>query len=265
MAKTLGLALGSGSDRGFAHIGVLKALAEAEVKINFLSGSSMGAVVGAYYALHQETDKLEKIALNIAPAEWWKLVDVNLPSISLIKGEKLRQFLIDNLYGLATFEDLKIPLRVVATTLEEGKPYIINSGLVVDAVLASSTLPGIFPPKEMGGRHLIDGGLSEAVPLDELDWFGADIRIGVDLYSYTLESEEKYEMKEVLMRAYRLYMARLSQLEKYHNDVRTVILRPQTNEGLETLTFTHARPNILAGYLATTTSMTLIKQLVMVV
>lgn len=262
MNHQLGVALGSGADRGFAHIGVLKVLAENGIGISAISGASMGAVVAAHYALYLDPGKSEKVALALSNKELLKLVDLNNPVVSLIKGEKIRRFLKENLFGEATFTETKIPLAITASSLENGASYIFRRGSLVDAVMASSTLPGIFPPFEIDGLHLIDGGLADAVPLDALDLLGAEKRIGVDLYSYNLISPEKFSAKEVIFRAYRLYLSKLSAALAYKNDSRTIILRPKTDEGIETLTFSRAKPNIAAGETEAKQALTEIRKLI---
>lgn len=248
MQKKLGLALGSGADRGFAHIGVIKVLKEAGIEIDCVSGSSMGALVAAHYALHKDIHKLESLALEFPKtAGVLQLIDLNNPIVSFIKGEKIREYLKNNLLGDANFSDTKIPLRIAATTLEEGNTYIFEKGSLIDAVIASSTIPGILPPFEIEGLHLIDGGLADAIPLNALDQMGALVRIGVNLYSYQAMTLPKFNAKDVVMRAYRLYLSKLSWAYHYQDDERTIMLNPQTDEGIESLTFSRARPNILAG------------------
>jgi len=262
--KKVGLALGSGADRGFAHIGVLKALEAAGIDIDAISGASMGAVVAAAYALDKDIARIEKLALEFSQIELMKMVDLNNPITSLIKGEKIKQWLIEKLYGEATFEQTQIPLAIAATALEDGSAVFIRSGRIVDAVMASATLPGIMPPQEVEGKHLIDGGLAEAVPLSILAEMGAQVRVGVDLYGYTQTLPNNFNAREVIERTYRLYLTKLSQIYYLYPKKQTVLIWPQTEEGIESLTFTHAKVNIEAGEKAAWEKMELIKKLIQV-
>lgn len=251
MTTKIGLALGSGADRGYAHIGVIKTLLENHVPIDCIAGTSMGALVGAYFALKGEVSDLEQLALSFSTTRLIQLLDWTLPTTSFIRGLKIRKFLTETFFGDAKFSDTQIPLAIVATRLEDGLPYIFNQGLLVDAVLASGALPGLLPPFEIDGVHLIDGGLAEAVPLTAVASLGADLKIGVDLYSYALTPINSFGIKEVLARTYRLYLQKLSAIERQKTDDRSIIICPQTDEGIETLAFSRAKPNIDAGCMAT--------------
>jgi len=246
--KTIGLALGSGAGRGFAHIGVIKTLEKNNIPIDYISGTSMGAIIAAHYALFKDINKLEELAISIKSADIISLIDLNNPLVSFIKGQKVRQFLTSKLYGEKTFSDTKIPLRISATTLEEGKSFIFKNGSIIDAVIASGTLPGIFPATEKDGKHLIDGGLVNGVPVDLLNEFNPDIIIAVDLYTLDENYRPKnYNLRQVIDRTYRIYISRLSDFreKEYKNNV--IIIKPKIFEGLEALSFVSAEKNIKKG------------------
>lgn len=245
--KTVGLALGSGADRGYAHIGVLKTLLKNNILLDYVSGTSIGAIIAAYYALTLDIAKMEKIALDIGPATLASLIDINNPFISALKGEKIRDFLQKNLFGEKTFSETKIPLRIGATVLEDGSCFVFKEGKIIDAVMASYAIPGLLPPVMIDSKHLIDGGLTSAVPTELLSEFHPDLIIGVDLYRYGLFSSEKYDLRAVLDRTYKIYLSRLSGIEHKENRKNTLILNPVTDEGPETLLFTHAEKNIKIG------------------
>lgn len=181
----IGLALGSGGARGLAHIGVIKALERAGVKIDFIAGSSMGAWVGAWYARHLNIGQVEKFALAM---DWKQVADLLLDLDfrgGLVGGEKMEKLVRAHL-GDMKFSDLKIPLSVVTSDLYSGEKVALDKGDVVRAVRASMSVPIIFKPTVIGGRTLVDGGLVEPVPVTTVRNMGADIVIAVNLDAHHL-------------------------------------------------------------------------------
>jgi len=173
-AKTA-LALGSGSARGMAHIGVIKALLEKRVKIDMIAGASMGALVGAAFAREGRIDDIEHIAVNM---DWKKVMGLADPHFFMlnkgfIHGEKVKEFL-KAFIGDVSFSDLKIPFSVVTCDMKNGGKKVINKGFVVEAVRASISIPGIFTPVPIGGSFFIDGGVVEPVPVATAREMGAD-------------------------------------------------------------------------------------------
>lgn len=179
MRKKIGLALGSGSSRGWAHIGVLKALEEAHIPIDYIAGTSIGAWVGAAYACG-ELNNLEKFVLELD----WKTVlsyfDVTFPRRGLLDGNKIYHLISQHILK-QNIEDLNIPFCCVATDLLTGHEVRFYTGNLVEAVRASISLPGIFTPLEKDGMYLVDGGLVNPVPVNVVKDFGADVIIAVDL------------------------------------------------------------------------------------
>lgn len=179
----IGLALGGGGARGLAHIGVLKALVKANIKIDYIAGTSMGAFMGALYGVGIEVDEMTVEALSFNKRKaMTKLVDVAIPKKSILKGKKVFRY-IDDLLDRADFRDLKIPLRIVATDLSNGDQVIINKGNLARAIQASICVPGIFPPVKINNKYLVDGGVANPTPVDQVIDMGADVVIGVDLIS----------------------------------------------------------------------------------
>lgn len=184
MAKSrrpkIGLALGSGGSKGLAHIGIIKILEENNIPIDFIAGSSIGAMVGGFYASGLSAKKIEKIALS---ADWRKVFSVLFePSLKkgLIGGEKVKTFIESYING-KNFEDCKIPFVAVATDLKTGEIVILNNGEMASAIIASLSIPLIFKPVEIDGRMLADGGLSAPVPVEIARNMGSDIIIAVNL------------------------------------------------------------------------------------
>ena len=170
----VGLALGSGAARGFAHIGIIKALKEKKVSIDMIAGSSMGALVGACYARGGEITDLEEIVLKIDWKQLIRLADPNLVLLlkGIVHGKKVKE-LLKALIGDIDFKDLKIPLTVVTTDVNTGEEVAIKTGSVVDAVRASISIPAIFMPVKLNDRFLIDGGIVNPVPVSVVKNMGA--------------------------------------------------------------------------------------------
>jgi NTE family protein len=176
----VGLVLGSGGPKGLAHIGVLKVLEENKIPIDFIVGSSIGAIVGALYAAKKDLSELENLAVG---TNWKELLSIFFDVSfwqGFVKGEKLEKFLESHL-GHRNFSDLKIPFRAVATDLISGNPFVFQCGKVVPAVQASSAIPLLFRPVKKGKTLLADGGLSLPVPVQVAKEMGAELIIAVNL------------------------------------------------------------------------------------
>lgn len=178
----IGLALGAGAAKGFAHIGVLRVLEEESVPIDYIAGCSIGSVVGAMYALGLPLAEIEA-RMNGADR---KLKRWTLPFRSLWSDAGLKE-LLRNPAPAVRFRDLSRPFVVVATDVVTGRETPIRKGLVWRAVQASTSVPGIFPAVALRGRHLVDGGLVNPVPSQTVRQLGADIVIAVDLMSPAAE------------------------------------------------------------------------------
>ncbi len=176
----VGLALGSGGVKGVAHLGVIRCLLDNSVPLRYLSGSSMGALVGALFAYSGDIVAVEALfdSLN-SLRQGAKLVDIST-SNGMLKGARIEAFLNEFLHG-ARFEDLRLPLTIVATDLNTGEPVLLRSGSVARAVRASISATPVLQPVEYGSRMLCDGGLSNPVPANVARTMGADIVIGVSL------------------------------------------------------------------------------------
>jgi len=175
----IGLALGSGGAKGMAHIGVIKVLVENNIPIDFIAGSSIGALVGAYYAIYKDVDKLEKVALS---SNWRTALSLLDPSLSggFVRGTKV-EGLIKDWFNGSSFSNLKIPLSIVATDLISGQEVDISNGDLTRLVRASLSVPLIFKPIKHNGYLLADGGLCNPLPDDVARKMGADIVIAVNL------------------------------------------------------------------------------------
>lgn len=180
----IGLALGSGSARGWAHIGVLKALEDACVKPDVVCGASIGALVGAAYAAG-ELDRFAQWVQSLGMRDVFGFMDFNL-SGGMLKGEKLIDFWRRN-FADFDIENAAIPFAAVATDLHSGAEVWLRHGSIAKAVRASIALPGLFTPVVHEGRLLVDGGLVNPVPSTLARAMGADIVIAVDLNADLLQ------------------------------------------------------------------------------
>jgi NTE family protein len=178
--KRVGLALGSGGARGWAHLGVLQALNERGVEVEFVAGTSMGAVVGAFLAARR-LETLRELAENL---DWRKLRsffwEVSLSRSGLTDGNKLLAE-TKKLLEVGQFRELHLPFRAVATDLNTGAEVVLSSGNLLPALRASLSIPGLFSPVWIGRRLLVDGGLVNPVPVNVVRAMGAEQVIAVDV------------------------------------------------------------------------------------
>ena len=176
-----GLALGGGSARGLAHVGVILTLEAYHIPIDIIAGTSIGSVIGSLYAIGATIKQLEETALSIKKSKTLFMIDPTFPHSGLISGDRIEKML--NKFALKdkTFDDLNIPFAAVATEIESGAEVIITHGKLIDAVRASISIPGIFTPVKYQDYYLVDGGLVNPVPANVVQAMGADIIIAVNL------------------------------------------------------------------------------------
>lgn len=173
----VGVALGGGFARGMAHVGVLKVLAEEGVPIDYVAGTSVGAVIGAMYCSGVSVKELEELAALVRFRDFARWT---VSRFGFCSNDRMEPFL-GKLLKCQTFEELQVPLAVTATDFETGDAVVFRSGRLVDAIRASCAYPGMFLPVEIGGRLLIDGLLAHPVPSQPLREMGAERVVGVYL------------------------------------------------------------------------------------
>lgn len=178
--KKVGLALGSGGPRGLAHIGVIKALLENGIPIDYIAGSSIGAIVGGLYAYRGDICEVEKYFDKLTYRDMLKIFSDPRFAHGILKGEKAIKFLRKTV-GRTRIEKLKIPFTAIACDLENGEAVEISKGDLALAMRASASLPVFFRPAKIGRRYLVDGGNTVPVPVEAVKKMGADIVIAVDL------------------------------------------------------------------------------------
>jgi NTE family protein len=176
----IGLALGSGGARGAAHTGVLKVLEREGVHPTVVAGSSIGALIGAAYVSGKPTADMEKEWLAVGVSKVLRGFMPTFPRAGLSSGHELRKLLV-GLFGDVRIEDLPMPFAAVACDIDTGEPVALRSGSLVDAILASTAIPGIFHPVRWESRILVDGGMVDPVPVSVCRDLGADLVIAVDI------------------------------------------------------------------------------------
>lgn len=176
-SKDIGLALGGGSVRGLAHIGVLKVLEEEGIPVSYIAGTSIGAVIGGAYCSGLKATEIEEIALT---TPFQDLMDFTIPKKGLLIGRKIEKFM-NKITREKSFKDLLIPFSVIATDLEKAEEVILTKGNVARAIRASIAIPPFFNPVLIGGHVLADGGLVDPVPVNVVKEMGADKVIAIDV------------------------------------------------------------------------------------
>lgn len=223
------LVLGGGGARGFAHIGVFRALEEEKVPIDLVVGTSVGSIAGAFYCAGASLDKLEELAKDIT---YKSISNFSIPSIvgmllseELLTNVQIEELLKNNL-GDLRFEELKIPLICVATDLNTGERILLRDGSVAFAARASSTVPGLFKPVEYRQRYLVDGGLLENVPVGIAKLFDPDVIIAVPV-SADITKNTTTSVFSILMQA--IYIQGKA-MDQENIDAADVLIRPDVGE-----------------------------------
>lgn len=187
--QKVALVLASGGAKGFAHIGAIEALEESGYEITSIAGTSMGALIGGLYATGG-LDKVKEWMYDLTDREVFSLVDFTLSPHALVKGNRI----MDALKAIVpdcNIEDLKIPYCAVATDLKEGKEVVFRSGSLYDAIRASISIPMLFRPVEHADMLLIDGAITNGLPLDRVARTEGDILVAVNLDDYEWEDDEE--------------------------------------------------------------------------
>lgn len=191
--KTVCLVLGSGSSRGWAHIGVIEALEEEKIPIDYIVGCSVGSYVGVIYAAGG-IRSLKRFVLRMDGKKVFSYFDIVFPHLGLLDGTKKLKQLFSMHTDVTDFSELRIPVMMVATDLETGGKVVLKSGSLFDALRATMSIPGLFAPARIKDRWLVDGGLVDPVPVGVARAIEADIVIAVDLNS-GLVSPRKWRKK----------------------------------------------------------------------
>ncbi|HZK40221.1 MAG TPA: patatin-like phospholipase family protein [Atribacterota bacterium] len=242
----VGLALGGGGARGLAHIGVLKVLERDNIPIDLITGTSMGAIIGGAYALKKDISAIEKIAEKYSKISEFNIdfsfsekerkdkpfflkkmsdflkkgyiINLELRRKYIDEGEEIKK-IIKDLVGDKAFTDTKIPFAVVAADLVKGEKVILNQGKLFDALLASSSIPGMFPPVILDKKILVDGGIVDVVPIQAAQSLGANFVIGVNVGQTIKKRVEFDNAVEIFFRSDSITSAELRKLQLSFADV----------------------------------------------
>jgi len=251
----IGLALGGGAARGFAHIGVIKALESQGIVPDIVVGTSAGSVVGALYAAGNDAKTLQKMAVDLDESA---ISDWALPlfgkSSGVLKGEALQSF-VNKAVGNRTIEKLKMPFGAVASDLKTGQPILFQRGNTGMAVRASSAVPGVFQPVKIGDHTYVDGGLVAPVPVRFAREMGAEFIIAVNI-STQAEAQATNSSLEVIMQTFSIMGQRINQLELRDADI---VIQPPLGK-MGSAEFTNRTGAMQAGERATLAVMAQLKQ-----
>ena len=216
----LGLALGGGAARGFAHIGVLQVLEEEGIKPALVVGTSAGSVVASFYASGKNGQQLQWLADTMDESQFTDWANP-FTGRGMLRGEALGKYINSQLNGMK-IEDMKMPLGIVATDLRTGDGVLFRRGDVATAVRASSAVPSVFEPVRIGGKEYVDGGLVSPVPVRYAKQMGADLVLAIDISSRP-EDAKTSDMLKVLLQTFSIMGKSISQLELAQADV---VVRP---------------------------------------
>lgn len=247
------LVLGGGSARGFAHVGVIRVLEKEKVPIDMIVGTSVGSLVGAIYASERDSFQLEWIAYKIREED---IFDFSLiySRMGPVQGKKLEEFLETTL-KVKNLEDLKLPLYPVATDLYTGKMITLETGSIARAVRASSSIPGIFVPVKISGMLLVDGGVTNNLPIEIARQKGADIVIAVDI-SKDVRNVQINSVIDVILQSVDIMGKELLKYKKQGSDV---LIEPQVGE-IRMMDFTQKKKCIEEGMKAAQAALPSIRQ-----
>ncbi len=237
----IGLALGGGAARGFAHIGVIEVLEDNGMKPALVVGTSAGSLVAALYAAGRSARTLAALAVSMDESA---ITDWAFPGRGLIRGEALARYVREQTGG-RLIEQLPMPLGIVATDLDSGQAVLFQRGDPGSAVRASSAVPAVFQPVRIGGREYVDGGLVSPVPVRFARQMGAELVIAVDI-SASPEGAATGDAFHMLLQTFAIMGRSISRLELREADV---VLRPQL-PGVSGADFGARRKAIAAGRVA---------------
>ncbi len=234
----IGLALGGGAARGFAHIGVIQVLEEAGIRPDLVVGTSAGSLVATLYASGKSGPELAKLAITMDESA---ITDWGFPGRGLIRGEALARYVREQTGG-KLIEQFGLPLGVVATDLDNGQAVLFQRGDPGLAVRASSAVPAVFQPVKIGAREYVDGGLVSPVPVRFARQMGAELVIAVDI-SNAPEGNPTGDMMRLLLQTFAIMGRSINQFELKEADL---VLRPKLT-GTSGADFTVRKQTIEAG------------------
>lgn len=250
--KKTALVLGGGAARGLAHLGILKVFRRENIKFDFVLGTSIGALFAAIWALELDLVKIEKIALRITAMD---VLDVTISRLGLCKGNKM-EYLIKETLQNGQFKDVKVPLFVMTSDIEDGASVEHSSGNLAKVVKASCSMPGIFQPVGIDGRLLVDGGITNNVPVTVAKKEGASHVVAADV-GYCIRKSGINNMLNIIIQSIQIMGQRLNVYETRKADV---VIRPELGEINQT-EFNRAEEIIHEGQVAAERNVRKVKHL----
>ena len=227
----IGIALGGGAARGYAHIGVLNAIDELDITISYVSGTSIGSFIGALYASGNLKIFENKVrSRNSFMKDVLFKLDPVFPKLSIMNGNEVIK-IFKELTDIRTFEELKIPLTTVATDIINNKKIESNKGDLINAIKASIAIPGVLTPTYVNENLCVDGGLIDPVPLQSIIDMGSDITLAVNLYG--LQSSEKddnnYNIVDIVDRSAKIILNNVTHLS-FKNNEPDILIEPPIDQ-----------------------------------
>ena len=218
---TIGLALSGGATHGAAHIGVLQVLESEGIRPDLVAGTSAGSLIGAAYCAGVPLEDIERLFLSV---EWPNLLKMTLrPRLSIFDTQPMEAFLKTNI-GDITFADLKIPFAAIACDLNTGERVVLDKGPLAPAIRASSAVPAIFSPVEIDGRVLVDGGIVDNLPVEQVRTMGAKFIIASDVSKKGSNGKSPENPFEVLLTTIYIMQANCAY---YNIDISDCYIRPE--------------------------------------
>ncbi|KRG14147.1 esterase [Virgibacillus soli] len=249
----IGLALGSGGARGFAHLGVLKILQEHSIPIDVIAGSSMGALVGCFYAFGHNLEQLIRLSIAFQRNHY---LDFTIPKMGFIEGKRIENLINLFMHG-KNLEELKIPVKVMTTDLQTGEKVEFSKGNIARIVRASIAIPGIFTPVKINGRLLVDGGVVDKIPISTVRKMGADIVLASDV-AIVNKKAEITTVYDVIMQSLDIMQTEIGTVKEGESDL---MLRPHVEE-FSARSFKNIKDIIKRGEEETLRQLPKIKQLI---
>ncbi|OGF27998.1 hypothetical protein A2468_04185 [Candidatus Falkowbacteria bacterium RIFOXYC2_FULL_46_15] len=247
--KKIGLVLGGGGARGIAHIGVLKVLLENNVRVDCVVGCSIGSIIGAYYAIHGNVDELEEMVLSYDNKMkiFRTFIDFGRPGKTILRGRKIGNFLRKNLVKGRKFGDLRTRMFIVATDFLTGEEKVFSKNDLLRPIMASISVPGIFPPVNIGGRFYMDGGVANPTPVTVAGEAGCDIAIVVDFMAKKETVKEDPSLVSVLLHAYELMRAQAFRHNAAGFSGDKILIQPVLRKTIDSFKFADVGKFIRAG------------------
>jgi NTE family protein len=246
----IALVLGGGAARGFAHVGVIRALEQEKIPIDMIVGTSVGSLIGAIYANDANSFELEWTAFTLGKDDLFDYAIFSaITGMGVVRGDKLEDFVRAKI-PTANIENLKLPFTAIATDLNRGTRVVLDRGSVAKAVHASSAIPGVFSPVDYQGRLLVDGGIVDNIPISVARDKGADIVIAVDI-SENVTNFNITNLVDVVIQSANIMF---NENVKYRKKDADVLITPTVGD-VGMLDFTQKKRCMQAGIAATQKAM----------